>query len=57
MKKHSKRLNIPKSTIYEMTHSKLVNKELRDMLDAVAIANQKGLTIDELRNKNRKGRR
>lgn len=53
----SKRLNIPKSTIYEMTHSKLVNKELRDMLDAVAIANQKGLTIDELRNKNRKGRR
>ena len=32
-------------------------KDLKDMLDAVAIANQKGLTVDELVTKNRKGRR
>ena len=53
----SKRLGIPKSTIYEMVHSKFISKDLKDMLDAVAIANQKGLTIDELVTKNRKGRR
>ena len=52
----SKRLGIPKSTIYEMVHSKFIGKELKDMLDAVAIANQKGLTVEELVAKNR-GRR
>ena len=53
----SKRLNIPKSTIYEMVHSKLVSKNLRDMLDAVAVANNKGLTVEELVAKNKRGRK
>ena len=55
----SKRLNIPKSTIYEMVHSKFVSRDLRDMLDAVAIANNKGLTVEALvtKNKNKRGRK
>ena len=52
----SKRLGIPKSTIYEMVHSNFIDKELKDKLEVVAIANQKGLTVDELINKNRRGR-
>ena len=53
----SKRLGIPKSTIYEMVHSNFIDKELKDKLEVVAIANQKGLTVDELINKNRRGRK
>lgn len=52
----SKRLGIPKSTIYEMVHSKFVSKELKNMLEAVAIANRKGLTVEELVSK-RRGRK
>lgn len=53
----SKRLGIPKSTIYEMVHSNFIDKELKDKLEVVAIANQKGLTVEELINKNRRGRK
>jgi len=53
----SKKLGIPKSTIYEMVHSECISKDLKNMLDAVAIANQKGLTVEELVAKNRRGRR
>ena len=53
----SKRLCIPKSTIYEMVHSNFIDKELKDKLEVVAIANQKGLTVEELINKNRRGRK
>ncbi len=53
----SKKFNIPKSTIYEMVHSPFVSKNLKNMLDAVAIANTKGLTVEELVTKNRKGRK
>ena len=53
----AKRLGIPKSTIYEMVHSELVGKDLKNMLEAVAIANNKGLTVEELVAKNRRGRK
>lgn len=53
----SKVLGIPKSTIYEMVHSPIVNEELKNMLDAVAVANTKGLTVDELISRNKRGNR
>lgn len=53
----SKVLEIPKSTIYEMVHSSMVSEELKHMLDAVAIANTKGLTVEELTSRNKRGKR
>ena len=53
----SKRLNIPRSTIYEIVHSPSVSMDLKNKLDALAIANNKGMTLEELMEKNRRGRR
>ena len=53
----SKRLGIPKSTIYEMVHSPLVSQDLKDELDVLAIANNKGLTVEDIIESNRRGRR
>ena len=39
---------IPKSTIYEVVHSDLVSKELRDKLDILAEANIHDITTEEL---------
>lgn len=53
----SKILGIPKSTIYEMVHSLLVSQDLKDELDVLAIANNKGLTVEDIIESNRRGRR
>ena len=39
---------IPKSTIYEVLHSDLVNKELRTQLDILAEANNRDMTPEDL---------
>jgi len=38
---------IPKSTIYELMHSSLIDKELRDSLDILAEANKKSMTVQQ----------
>lgn len=42
-----KEFGIPKSTIYEMTHSDLKNTKIESLLYALAIANKKGMTFNE----------
>ena len=42
------KFGIPKSTIYELVHSELVSKELRDKLDILAEANIHDITMEEL---------
>lgn len=42
-----KEFGIPKSTIYEMTHSNLKDEKIESLLYALAIANKKGTTLDE----------
>ena len=39
---------LPKSTIYEVVHSDLVSRELRDKLDILAEANIHDITVEEL---------
>ena len=39
---------IPKSTIYEVLHSDLVNEELKSKLDTLAEANNRDMTTEDL---------
>ena len=39
------RFDMPTSTIYEMVHSSYISQELLDMLNIVADANRRGITI------------
>lgn len=51
----SEKFEIPKSTLYEMTHNpKYVNPDLIRRLDLLAIANQHNMTVESYEEKNRK---
>ena len=47
----SSRFDIPKSTIYEATHSDNISSELRSMLDTLAEAHNHDLTVADYKNK------
>ena len=40
-----------------MVHSPLVSQDLKDELDVLAIANNKGLTVEDIVESNSRGRR
>jgi len=47
----SMEFELPKSTIYEMVHSSYIDEETKNMLDLVAISNNKRVLVSNLRGK------
>ena len=46
--------DIPKSTIYDMVHSEYIDNEIKTKLELVARSNHRGLTKEELLERNRR---